>query len=200
MFQIKETASTLLQIDIVKEHHKQMYYSVPRNDVFRDVWDGNSMRANSLLKNEPSSFGIILYQDALEVANPLGSGRKKHKLLCVYATLTDIPPHHRSSIDQMQLVLICREQDFKFFGQEKIFQPLIKDLKDLEISGVTLPDGQVFLGTLTAICGDNLGSHCIGGFVENFSKSLNFCRYCNIDRETFRESPLCKGTKRTVES
>lgn len=100
----------------------------------------------------------------------------------------------------MQLVLICREQDFNFFGQENIFQSLIKDLKDLEVSGVILPDGQVFLGTLTAICGDNLGSHCIGGFVENFSKSLKFCRYCNIDRETFREDPLSKGTKRTVES
>lgn len=89
---------------------------------------------------------------------------------------------------------------FQVFQKEKIFQSLIKDLKDLEVSGITLPDGQVFLGTLTSICGDNLRSHCIGRYVENFSKSLKFCRYCNIDRETLREDPLSKGTNRTVES
>ncbi|GAA6084486.1 uncharacterized protein si:dkey-15h8.17 isoform X1, partial [Tachysurus ichikawai] len=32
----------------------------------------------------------------------------------------------------MQLVLLCREQDFKYFGQDKVFSLLIKDLKDIE--------------------------------------------------------------------
>lgn len=72
---------------------------------------------------------------------------------------------------------------------------LVKDLKDLESKGVVLPDGQVRKGKLYAIAGDNLGSH--GGFLENFILSINFCRYCEIDRST---DPLCRVTTRTVQS
>lgn len=41
-----------------------------------------------------------------------------------------------------------------------------------------------------AISGDNLGSHGVGGFVENFSVSHYFCRYCDIKRSSFESSPL----------
>lgn len=49
-----------------------------------------------------SSVALILYQDAFEVVNPLGSARKKHKILAVYLTLGDILPCNRSNIDHMQ--------------------------------------------------------------------------------------------------
>lgn len=77
---------------------------------------------------------------------------------------------------------------------------LINDLKDLENNGVVLPDGQVCKGVLHAIAGDNLGSHSTGGFLENFSMSVNFCRYCEVDRNTFQADPLCRGAARTVQS
>ena len=77
---------------------------------------------------------------------------------------------------------------------------LVKDLKDLESNGVVLPDGQVGKGILHAIAGDNLGSHGIGGFLENISKIVNFCRYCEIDRNTFQTDPLCRATTRAVQS
>ncbi len=117
-FSIKETIGFLLQIDTGTEHCKQVFSGVRPHDVLHDVWNGSNLKGNKLLNTDASSFSLILYLDALEVANPLGSSRKKHKLLCVYATLADIPPNHRSRIDQMQLVLICREQDFKYFGQD----------------------------------------------------------------------------------
>lgn len=118
----------------------------------------------------------------------------------MYLTLANILPYNRSSIDQMQLVLLCREQDYKYFGQDLVFGSLVKDLKDLELNGVNLPDGQVCKGTLCAIAGDNLGSHNIGGFTENFSKSSHFCRYCEIDREAFQKDPLTKGPDCTPQS
>lgn len=77
---------------------------------------------------------------------------------------------------------------------------LVKDLKDLESNGVVLPDGQVRKGKLHAIAGDNLGSHGIGGFLKNFSLSVNFFRYCEIDRSTFQRDPLCRVTTHTVQS
>lgn len=134
------------------------------------------------------------------MVNPLGSGKKKHKALAMYLTLADLLPHHRSSIDQMQLVLLCKEQDFKYFGQDLVMGQLVKDLKDLESNGVVLPDGQIRKGILHAIAGDNLGSHGIGGFLKNFSKSVNFCRYCEIDQNTFQTDPLCRATTHTVQS
>ena len=130
----------------------------------------------------PSSLRLILYQDSFEVVNPLGSGKKKHKILAVYLSLADLLPHSRSSIDQMQLVLLCREQDYVKFGQEAVFGPLIKDLRNVEEKGIHVEGDINIRGTLCAITGDNLGSHSIGGFTENFSTSKYCCRYCLQDR------------------
>lgn len=63
-----------------------------------------------------------------------------------------------------------------------------------------MSDGQVYRGTLYAIAGDNLGSHNVGGFSENSSKSTHFCRFCGIDRETFTSSTMAKASIRTAES
>lgn len=197
---IKTTIESLFLSESIREQHKQSHSQVQTEDVIKDVWDGKNITENLLFVSEASSLGLILYQDSFEVVNPLGSGKKKHKVLAVYLTLADILPHNRSSIDQMQLVLLCREQDFKFFGQELVMGQLVKDLKDLEVKGITLSGGQVRKGTLCAIAGDNLGSHNIGGFVENFSRSLHFCRYCEIDRQTFQSSPVSRGPNRTVQS
>ncbi len=46
----------------------------------------------------------------------------------------------------------------------------------------------------------NRDTHRICGFVENFSKSHYFCRYCDIERATFQNSPLLCGNTRTEQS
>lgn len=48
---------------------------------------GQNIADNALFKTEASSLALILYQDALEVANPLDSGKNKHKVLAFYFTL-----------------------------------------------------------------------------------------------------------------
>jgi len=131
--------------------------------------------------------------------NPLGSARKKHKLLAVYMTLADLYPHHRSTVDQLQLVLLCKEKDLKTFGWEKVLAPLIQDLQEIESEGVTIFDYVVAKGSVVCVCGDNLGSHGIGGFFESFSCS-HFCRYCLISRSDFLTSRLSTGESRTVEN
>lgn len=47
--------------------------------VYQDVRDGEGVQSNQLLKTEPPSVGLIRYQDAFEVVNPLGSVGKKIK-------------------------------------------------------------------------------------------------------------------------
>lgn len=105
-----------------------------------------------------------------------------------------MPPHVRSNVDYMQLVLLCREKDFKDFGHAKVFSELITDLKKVEENGLTMENELVVKGALFCIVGDNLGSHTIGGFTENFSSSEYFCRYCLISRTEFQGADLWIGT------
>lgn len=197
---IHETLVTLFKNESLHEQYTMTRVQPSTDAVYQDVKDLEGFQSNPMLKADPSSLGLILYQDAFEVVDPLGSGGKKHKVLAVYRTLTDILPHNRSSIDQMQLVVLCREQDFKYFGVNNVFAPLIEDLKILEQRGVVTSDGIVLKGSLVAIAGDNLGSHSIGGFLENFSRSTNFCRYCEVCRDDFLTNPISHGTKRTAQS
>uniref|UniRef100_A0A1A8BQ80 Uncharacterized protein n=1 Tax=Nothobranchius kadleci TaxID=1051664 RepID=A0A1A8BQ80_NOTKA len=168
--------------------------------LLEDVSDGQNVKDNLLLQQYPSSLSLMLYQDAFEVVSPLGPGKTKHKILAVYMTLGEILPHNRSSVDAMQIVSLCREADFKTFGHNKVFASLIADLKDLEETGFLAADGNMIKAVLIAFLGGNLGSHCVGGFTENFSCSKHFCRYCLVDREGFIKNPLALCPKRTADN
>lgn len=89
-------------------YKQQIKCSSRSKDILEDIWDGSDVSSNALFDSNDNSLGLILYQDSFEVVNPLGSGRKKHKVLTVYFTVADIPPHNRSSVDQ---IMLFREQD-----------------------------------------------------------------------------------------
>lgn len=55
---------------------------------------------------------------------------------------------------------------------------------------------KTYNGSLVAVLGDNLGSHQIGGFTENFSNSKFFCRFCFYDRESLLANNFQKAEKR----
>jgi len=198
---ITETLKALFEDTSVKAAYDQtlpLDNSSDCNRVLCDIMDGQSFRRNQFFMQNPGALRLILYQDAFEVANPLGSGKKKHKILAVYFSLANLPPYYRSTVDHIQLILLCCETDFKHFGQRAVFGELVKDLQSLEDVGIELLDSnQPVFGSVLAIVGDNLGSHCIGGFTENFSTSSYVCRYCSIDRETANAMPHVIGSLRT---
>ena len=199
---ILETLKCLFKNDSVFKEYTSTskYYNEALSDCcFSDITDGRVFQSNDLFKSHPNSLQLILYQDAFEVCNPLGSSRKKHKILGVYLTLGNFSPHFRSVVDNTLLVLLCKELDLKHFGHDKIFHELVEDLKYLENSGIKIHDETV-KGTLCCITGDNLGSHGIGGFTENFSTVEHFCRYCTITLTQFMSDPLYIGRQRTVEN
>lgn len=152
-----------------------------KNSIFRDITDGFVIKDNPFFASDPQALKIMLFQDSFEVCNPLGSARQKNKMLAVYYTLCNLYPFNRSTVDQIQLALLCVEKDCKYFGVNKVFEKLISDLGELELNGITV-DGKTFRGSVACIVGDNLGSHFIGGFCENFSCSEYFCRYCLITK------------------
>lgn len=166
---------------------------------FGDINDGQTFKSNKFFIENPGCLKIILYQDAFEIANPLGSAKKKHKVLAVYLSLANFPAHVRSNTDLMSLVLLCGEKDLKEFGCSKLFSEMLEDLKDLEENGISVGN-KTIKGALYCIAGDNLGSYGIGGFTEKFSCSKYFCRYCEITRSEFENDPNVCGPQRTPET
>lgn len=50
------------------------------DDILEDICDGKRFKEHPLYSNDKTALQIMLYFDELEVCNPIGSNRKKHKL------------------------------------------------------------------------------------------------------------------------
>ncbi len=126
-----------------------------------DVGDGRVSKSNELFVSDRHALQIMLFQDAFEVANPLGSARQKHKVLAVSYTLGNVYAHKRSAVNSIQLALLCLERDCKLFGAERVFDIFISDLCVLEATGICV-EGKTFRGSIACVIGDNLRSHYLG--------------------------------------
>lgn len=111
--------------------------------------------------------------DDFETCNPLGTLRKTHKLYAVYWVLANLAPGSHSLLSSIYLSLLCKTDDVKTYGYDKIFEPLVQDLKTLEELGVYVPLlGESVKGTVLSVVADNLGAHSIAGFMQFFSGIL----------------------------
>ena len=155
------------------------------SSVLNDYSDGAMFKNNIFLGSGGFRIHIILYLDAFEIVNPLGSARSKYKLMAVYYTLGNLHTFSRSKLNAMQLVLLCKEKCISVHNQEQLFAPLISDLKKLETAGVDIGLEERVKGTVVSITDDNLGQHWIGGFTTNFTSALYVCRYCEIQGRDF---------------
>jgi hypothetical protein len=176
------------------------YKTSSQENVFTDLCHGEVFKKVSATVKTDEFLQIILYQDTFEIDNPLGSAKKVHKILAVYMAAANFPPHVRTSIDNLQLVLLCKEKDVNNFGQEQVFDVLIQDLKTLENDGILI-DGVKVEVRLICILGDNLGSHWLGDFCANFSTNKFFCRYCLVRKEGHDIHSICHSDEiRTPEN
>lgn len=150
--------------------------------ILRDFTDG-SIYKKCTMDSSKAYLPLILFQDSFEIVNPLGSAKTRHKVLGVYFVLGSLQCHNRSNIDNIQLVMLVNEHDFDRVGQH-LFHQLVADLQALEAEGVLINGIRHFI-IVSAIAGDNLGSHCIGGFVKNFSTVAHMCRFCVLTRAEF---------------
>ena len=198
---ILETIKCLLQSSIF--NFKGNMNDDQTKKIFSDICDGSVILSNIFFQNNENALQIIMYQDSFECCNPLGSSRIKYKLVGVYMTIGNIAPYHRSKVDNLQLVLLCLERDLKYFKFNKIFDTVLQDIKVLETTGISLTINNellTFRGTLAVMLGDNLGSHQIGGFVENFSSSEFFCRYCYAKKSSLNAGDFAIAELRTIDS
>ena len=147
--------------------------------VFKDFTDGSAFRENLFFRKNPGAFVGHFYSDAVELSNPLGAAKGKHKINQVFYTVAQIPKEQRSKIDRMQLCMVFKDKLVKKYGYTLIYRTLIEDLKTLE-RGITVNfpiQRKVQLG-LFIYSADNLEAHSLGGFSCCFS-SRDICRFCH---------------------
>lgn len=155
--------------------------------------DGSNFLENELLSTGDVTLPLQLYIDDLEIANPLGTSRKIHKLCAVYWVLANIPPKYRSALHAIQLALVVKVTDLRRYGYAAVFAPLLRDIYTLEKDGVFIERvGQNVRGTIFCVSADNLAAHGLGGFVESF-KAGYVCRFCLGTLEQFQVTEVREG-------
>lgn len=160
---------------------------------YKSYVDGAYFRENCLLTIDEFTIAIGLYIDDFEVANPLGTSKKKHKMCAVYWVIANIPAKYRASLNSIQLALICNTTTVKECGYAKVLDPLIHDLMSLEKDGVYIEAlGASVKGTVLYVAADNLSAHAVAGFYESFSVD-KFCRFCMASRSETQEQMVCPG-------
>lgn len=103
---------------------------------YKSYKDGFRFKDNHLLTEEEFRITLCLYIDDFEVANPLGTSKRKHKLCAIYGVLGNLHPKYRSSLHSIQLALLCKVSYIKEYGYSEILHPLVQDLVSLEQHGV----------------------------------------------------------------
>ena len=143
---------------------------------------------------ERNSENASQYQTFRDGCNPLGTSRKKHKVTAVYWVIGNIPAQFRSILASIYLAILCKAEDTKQFGFQRVLEPLLRDLQSLEKDGLLVSGlGKVIKGTVVSVVADNLGAHSVAGFVENFTGSY-FCRFCLGDRSDVQSKEVrCGG-------
>ena len=68
-------------------------------------------KSHPLFSTEKTVLQIIGYYDEVEVVNPIGSYVSKHKLGCLFFTLRNIQPKHRSTLKAINLVGVGKHED-----------------------------------------------------------------------------------------
>ena len=176
---IKESLKNLLEDETyLAQKIADPYYH--EENVIKDCKDGTYFKQNQFFVNNPGAVPIVLFQDELEVANPLGAGKTKHKIQCTYFTTLDVIPAFRTKVRSVQLVSLVLSRHWKKFGNLACNRNFIEDMKHLETEGIAIekPLKQVVKAGLALIVGDNLGQHMLSEMSSSFS-SGNICRVCN---------------------
>ena len=156
--------------------------------------DGTYFKENVLLsKGGELKLSLILYVDDIELANPLGTTRKVHKLCAVYWLLANVPSKYRSSLHVIQLALLCKVPDLQRCGYQSVLSPLLRDLHTLEQDGVFIETlGQCIRGTVLCVAADNLAAHGLAGFVQSFRGNY-VCRFCCCTADEIQSSEVSEG-------
>lgn len=167
--------------------------------------DGIDFQTHPVFKDKPHALRLHLYLDELEICNPLGGAKGKHKITVVYFLVGNLEMHHLSSTRSIHLALIAEYNSICKYGYGKALRPLIDDLKTLQTEGIRVVgeggEETLWYGSVAVVSGDNSTQHEVAGFRKYFSGG-KVCRFCLIEKteisSVFHESDCQLRTEDVV--
>lgn len=182
--QVAAVAQYISLLDIMRKYQSgQFKRSVPELDqeVIKDYRDGQYYSSSSYFQKYPEAFCLVLYNDDIELANPLGSRAGVHKLAMFYISVVGADS---STLARIHPVVIAYAADVKSYGYDSLLKPLLEDLKLLN-DGVKISSSgtsQTLRARLVQLAGDNLAANQTLGLVESFRADY-FCRFCMMKKD-----------------
>jgi len=155
--------------------------------IIADFCDGELYKELDIFAYDGITFQVMLYADEFETVNPLGSKTGNQKLVAIYMTVRNLPPEFNSCFSNIHLVALVHSNDVKTYGYNKILEPVVNELRELE-TGIAMnisDEVQTVKGVLVDFSGDNLGRHQVFGYLQSF-RANHFCEWCMTDQEQFQ--------------
>ncbi|KAK3909726.1 Zinc finger protein 143 [Frankliniella fusca] len=193
---VKSTLQVMFNDPTVQQHIEKSFERTSTPGVFEDYTDGSAFNEHPICGLMNKTIQLTFFQDAFEFY-PLSPTAGTYKCVGFYFFLGNIHPNARSKVDAIQLALIVKENDLKYFGIEAVLKVLIDELTDLTENGIKYK-GETIPVVLNNMCGDNLGQHFIGGFLESFTCEY-FCRFCEVTKQMLKDNPTSCLPFRTPE-
>ena len=132
---IIETLRVELRDDIILNEIKTP--KIFDNQGYRDYHDDGHVYKTHFKTDKPA-IDIILYRDDLEIVNPIGTARIKHKVAATYFSIGNLSPAFRSRVVSMYLVSLCKTNDLKAIKDQNdaVGRAIMEDLCALESNGI----------------------------------------------------------------
>lgn len=148
-------------------------------NVYKDFCCGSLYRQNVLFFNNPNALKLQLYTDDFEPCDALKSKAGKHKLCAFYLTIRNMPRKLQSQLSNIFLIALVDSVDLKSESAsfDNIIEVILDDLKQLEMTGVEIGNGETIKAFLFNMCFDNLGENVCYGLPQGFQANY-FCRFC----------------------
>ena len=114
-----------------------------KEGLYYDVMDGSFFRNNEFIQSKEYCLLILLFQDAVELCNPLGSRRTKHKTVMFYYTFANFHPRVRSKLSYMKLLACITDKLIKSHGFDCVISELAEEIDKLHNGVQFCVDGSI---------------------------------------------------------
>ena len=199
---LEESMQRELYYNPVFANHFRDWLPPEEGGILRSTKDGTASTEHPMLgarnwTGHPR-LGLGHYYDDVEVVNPIGAARVKHKLALHYVQVLNAPPHVRSALDLIFLVSVTLKKSQDEAGIQAVVQGAHDEPDDGTSLGATMrrlhngyefevarTDGpgtrrQMYQGWLILVSGDTLAAAELIGFKKGWSKDVkSICWQCD---------------------
>ncbi|KAJ8678856.1 hypothetical protein QAD02_014643 [Eretmocerus hayati] len=194
-----KSLTLLLSHKEVRDHIKSEKCSP--NGMLKNTRDGNNFHSNAFFLTYPTAIRLVIYNDDLIVNNVAGTKTHSHKLGTFYYKVDNLPDHLNEFLAGIQAFLLYYAADKDKYGMERILEPFLNELEQLESDeGVLIQiDGEDFIlrASIINVSADTLAAHELLGFLAPAAR--HFCRECMISRDQLRSGLVERFQIRTKE-